>query len=63
MGLRDAQIVLEKLTDALQVDKGARGGVVVDVPSTKESIATLLNTSARTCVPCVPRRTTTDESF
>ena len=30
MGLRDAQIVLDKLTDALQVDKGARGGVVVD---------------------------------
>jgi len=30
MGLRDAQLVLDKLTDALQVDKGARGGVVVD---------------------------------
>lgn len=30
MGLRDAQLVLDKLTEALQMDSGARGGVVVD---------------------------------
>lgn len=30
MGLRDAQLVMDMLTDALQADQGARGGVTVD---------------------------------
>lgn len=34
MGLQDAQLVLNQLTDALQADQGARGGVVVDDSNT-----------------------------
>lgn len=30
MGLQDAQLVMDMLTDALQADQGARGGVTVD---------------------------------
>ena len=34
MGLRDAQLVLDKLTDAIRADQGARGGVLVDDSNT-----------------------------
>ena len=34
MGLRDAQLVFDKLTNALRADQGARGGVVVDDSNT-----------------------------
>ena len=30
MGLQDAWVVLDKMTDTLQVDRGACGGVIVD---------------------------------
>ena len=34
MGLRDAQLVLDKLTNVLQADHGARGGVITDEDDT-----------------------------